>query len=74
LQVDNTGTIADTDRLVKLKESIAHTIVNGDVAEAADETGAINENLFLDEDLDGLEDELNDLDVNNIDESDSEDS
>lgn len=27
------------------------------------ETGAINENLFLDEDLDGLDEELNDLDV-----------
>lgn len=29
-----------------------------------DEAGPINENLFLDEDLDGLDDELNDLDLN----------
>lgn len=29
----------------------------------ADEAGPINENLFLDEDLDGLDDELNDLDI-----------
>lgn len=29
-----------------------------------DEAGPINENLFLDEDLEGLDDELNDLDLN----------
>lgn len=28
-----------------------------------DDAGPINENLFLDEDLDGLDDELNDLDI-----------
>ena len=47
----------------KLKENVAET---------ADEAGPINENLFLDEDLEGLDDELNDLDVNDDDDDDEE--
>lgn len=42
------------------------TIEEDEDEEAAgfdDEAGPINENLFLDEDLDGLDDELNDLDI-----------
>ena len=38
----------------------------------ADEDGPINENLFLDEDLEGLDDELNDLNVDDMDSSDEE--
>lgn len=63
-QVDDTGTIATEDRL---KKSAA------DEQEAEGATGQedvvdatpFNENLFLDEEvLDGLEDELNELDLN----------
>lgn len=32
-------------------------------AESENDAGPINENLFLNEDLDGLDDELNDLDL-----------
>lgn len=59
------------DRFEKLKTSVdasERTLtpdVNGDEAAGIDDdAGPINENLFLDEDLDGLDDELNDLDVN----------
>ena len=62
LQYDAGGcTIATEDRLEKLKDSVPET-------ETIDEAGPINENLFLDEDLEGLDDELNDLDVNDDDE------
>ncbi|XP_070505060.1 zinc finger CCCH domain-containing protein 15 homolog [Chironomus tepperi] len=65
-EVDASGlTIATEDRLEKLKESVPVTET------AADEAGPINENLFLDEDLEGLDDELNDLDVNDDDEEDT---
>ncbi|CAG9798763.1 unnamed protein product [Chironomus riparius] len=61
-EVDASGcTIATEDRLEKLKDSVP-------VTETTDEAGPINENLFLDEDLEGLDDELNDLDVNDDDE------
>lgn len=40
-------------------------------AVGGDNAGPINENLFLDEDLDGLDDELNDLDVDDSDDDDS---
>lgn len=35
----------------------------GEAYQNGDDTGAINENLFLDEDLEGLDEELNDLEV-----------
>lgn len=76
--MDGTGTIATDDRFDKLKETLAASqqetpATNGTAddedQEASatgfdDEAGPINENLFLDEDLDGLDDELNELDVN----------
>lgn len=34
------------------------------LATELEEAGPINEDLFLDEDLEGLDDELNDLDMN----------
>lgn len=72
-QADGTGTVAMDDRFEKLKESIPTTTAsnpqtNG-IDEAAgasaadDEAAGFNENLFLDEDLEGLDDELNDLDI-----------
>lgn len=73
MQVDGTGTVATDDRFEKLKESAPTSskdtpATNSTADEAAaiidDEAGPINENLFLDEDLDGLDDELNELDVN----------
>lgn len=42
-------------------------------ATGGDNAGPINENLFLDEDLDGLDDELNDLDLEDSDEDEDED-
>lgn len=63
--VDGTGTIATEDRFERLKGSAEN---EGEASgTAADEAGPINENLFLDEDLDGLDDELNDLDVDDSD-------
>jgi hypothetical protein len=68
LQVDSSGlTIASQDRLEKLKEAAPKA------EETIDEAGPINENLFLDEDLEGLDDELNDLDIND-DDDDEEDT
>lgn len=58
-EADNSGTIATTDRLTEQEEaSEANDTANGT-------SGAvpINENLFLEDDLDGLDDELNDLDI-----------
>jgi len=76
-EADGTGTIASDDRFEKLKESVtaakvaeAEADTNGEPETTGagtafeDEAGPINENLFLDEDLDGLDDELNDLDLN----------
>lgn len=62
------------DRFDKLKESASATTKTSDpqtngLDEAAgtsvadDEEAGFNENLFLDEDLEGLDDELNDLDI-----------
>jgi hypothetical protein len=63
-QADGTGTLAATDRLEKLvaeqaEEEVAAAIQTTDTVDAA----PINENLFLDEDLEGLDEELNDLDL-----------
>lgn len=66
-QVDGTGTVAAEDRLQKPKEEE----VDDQQAEGATgqedvvDATPFNENLFLDEEiLDGLEDELNELDLN----------
>jgi hypothetical protein len=69
--VDGTGTVATEDRFERLKQNANTSLAdNGQASGAvADEAGPINENLFLDEDLDGLDDELNDLDVDDSDEN-----
>lgn len=57
-QPDDSGTIASSNRLTEDSQGNAETsTANGT------EAVPINENLFLEEDLDGLEDELNDLDI-----------
>ncbi|XP_017780346.1 PREDICTED: zinc finger CCCH domain-containing protein 15 homolog [Nicrophorus vespilloides] len=58
-EVDGSGTLAAEDRL---KAEIPPEQTNGSVDEAAAAV-PINENLFLEEDLDALDDELNDLDL-----------
>lgn len=66
-EVDGTGTIAAEDRLKKPTEPESDTEAEGATGQASDVVDAtpFNENLFLDEEvLDGLEDELNDLDLN----------
>lgn len=55
------------DRLTSVKESVENTsLTNGNLNSEVDPVSAvpINENLFLDEDLDALDDELEDLDLN----------
>ena len=71
--MDGTGTIATDDRFERLKEAPNPSQAeNGEASGVTtEETGPINENLFLDEDLDGLDDELNDLDIEDTDEEDS---
>ncbi|XP_031620563.1 zinc finger CCCH domain-containing protein 15 homolog [Contarinia nasturtii] len=60
-EVDGTGTVACLDRLQKPIEEIEEGAAATDVVDAT----PFNENLFLDEEvLDGLEDELNELDLN----------
>lgn len=62
-EVDGSGTVADQDRLEKIKETVeeeaAATTSSADVVDAT----PFNENLFLEEDLEGLDEELNDLDL-----------
>lgn len=61
-EVDDSGTVADQDRLDKLKEAdevAAAAPTSSDVVDAT----PFNENLFLEEDLEGLDEELNDLDL-----------
>jgi hypothetical protein len=53
--------VAEADRLIAKNQAHEPT----DTVDAA----PINENLFLDADLDGLEDELNDLDLDDLDDS-----
>lgn len=63
-EVDGTGTIATEDRLKKPTEPEMDDDAEGAAGDVVDAT-PFNENLFLDEEvLDGLEDELNDLDLN----------
>ncbi|XP_055325068.1 zinc finger CCCH domain-containing protein 15 homolog [Sitodiplosis mosellana] len=62
-EADGTGTVATEDRLKKPVEEAEGEAAGaaGDVVDAT----PFNENLFLDEEvLDGLEDELNELDLN----------
>ncbi|XP_034249712.1 zinc finger CCCH domain-containing protein 15 homolog [Thrips palmi] len=75
-EVDSSGTIASDDRLQRLKEetdsySSIQSPKDADLGEAAgavaEATAAINENLFLDDDLDGLDDELDDLEISDED-------
>lgn len=58
--MDGSGTIATQERF-KEQKSEEPTTSNG-VADGAAAV-PINENLFLEEDLDGLDEELNDLDL-----------
>lgn len=58
-QADGTGTVAKEDRL---HESGTTTIENGTKENAIADV-PINENLFLDDDLEGLDEELNDLEL-----------
>ncbi|XP_049280217.1 zinc finger CCCH domain-containing protein 15 homolog [Anopheles funestus] len=66
--VDNTGTVAESDRWEKMAaEAASRTIVediDGENAAAGttNDAAPINENLFLEEDLEGLDDELSDDD------------
>uniref|UniRef100_A0A182RK57 Zinc finger CCCH domain-containing protein 15 n=1 Tax=Anopheles funestus TaxID=62324 RepID=A0A182RK57_ANOFN len=66
--VDNTGTVAESDRWEKMAaEAASRTIVediDGESAAAGttNDAAPINENLFLEEDLEGLDDELSDDD------------
>lgn len=58
-EADGTGTVATEDRLKKVES------VNENSTSNSADVGAvpINENLFLDEDLDALDEELKDLDI-----------
>lgn len=71
-EVDGTGTVAANDRLQaheeepEAEDGTSSTSAQNGIGSGAtggDDATPINENLFLDEDLDGLDDELNDLDV-----------
>lgn len=75
-EVDGSGTVATEDRLQKIQdaakaqESIDNVNDAATAAESEDnkdieDAAPINENLFLDEDLEGLDDELNELDLEN---------
>uniref|UniRef100_U5EWW1 Zinc finger CCCH domain-containing protein 15 n=1 Tax=Corethrella appendiculata TaxID=1370023 RepID=U5EWW1_9DIPT len=68
---DDTGTVAEVDRWKKMKDAVSEIeeriqqdSVNNDMEnnDEANDAAPINENLFLDEDLDGLDDELSDDD------------
>lgn len=80
-EVDGTGTVADSDRLQNQAAAAAEAALsnastpdeNGDDEDASSSSDVVdatpfNENLFLDEDLDGLDDELNELDLDDKDE------
>ncbi|KAL1374444.1 hypothetical protein pipiens_001113 [Culex pipiens pipiens] len=76
-EVDNTGTVAEEDRWAKMKATLPTVEENGEAAAGSTEPSAapsdaapINENLFLDEDLEGIDDELSDDDDDDDDEGD----
>lgn len=65
-EVDGTGTVATADRFHRLKEEVdgkKEDEEEGAEAIEASDAAPINENLFLSEDLEGLDDELNELDI-----------
>lgn len=57
-EVDGTGTVAAAERLAQAE--VASNAQQEDVVDAT----PFNEDLFLDEDLGGLDDELNELNIN----------
>lgn len=64
--MDGTGTIATEDRLKPESKDENTTLTNGESRpDSANQESAvpINENLFTEDDLEGLDDELNDLDL-----------
>lgn len=64
-QVDGTGTIATEDRLKKPEPESDEEADGASGQQDVVDATPFNENLFLDEEvLDGLEDELNELDLN----------
>lgn len=64
-QVDGTGTVAAEDRLKKPETETEEQAEGATGQEDVVDATPFNENLFLDEEvLDGLEDELNELDLN----------
>lgn len=78
-EVDNTGTVAEEDRWQKMKANLPdEPAENGEVEGAAaapassSDAAPINENLFLDEDLEGIDDELSDDDDDDDDGDDGE--
>lgn len=71
-EVDGSGTVAMTDRIQQLHDAQAAKVQENsnvtdksDNSEEIEDAAPINENLFLDEDLEGLDDELNELDLEN---------
>lgn len=68
-EADDSGTIAKNDRLTEQQNcnetDSTTTTSNGTTSDLSNNDGAvpINENLFLEEDLDGLDAELDDLDI-----------
>uniref|UniRef100_A0A2M3Z4G3 Zinc finger CCCH domain-containing protein 15 n=1 Tax=Anopheles braziliensis TaxID=58242 RepID=A0A2M3Z4G3_9DIPT len=71
-EVDDTGTVADTDRWEKMAADAASRTAAEESAAAAaandNDAAPINENLFLEEDLEGLDDDLSDDDDDDDDE------
>lgn len=66
--MDGSGTVATDDRFFKSKKSSATIKEEDEESPSSDDSNEndaapINENLFLDEDLEGLDDELNELDL-----------
>ncbi|XP_055595811.1 zinc finger CCCH domain-containing protein 15 homolog [Uranotaenia lowii] len=65
-EVDDTGTVAEADRWEKMYNALPKAAPNGVETEEAtagtSDAAPINENLFLDEDLEGIDDELSDDD------------
>lgn len=75
-EVDNTGTVAEEDRWQKMKANLPAENGEAEGAEATAATSSdaapINENLFLDEDLEGIDDELSDDEDDDDDDGDGE--
>lgn len=62
-EVDGSGTVASDDRLKKAEAAAAAARSRNAQEDVVDAT-PFNEDLFLDEDLGGLDDELNELNIN----------